>query len=129
MDVRQDRSGVRIVSFRRGGGVHPAVGAGEISGVRDEAEEHRNFALDVDFPVDIPCVRFDRAGFDAQHFGDFAVPETLANHLCNLSLARRKFIPALDIGPLPIVEQHRFSLLPAKIIRLFRVWIWQLKHG
>jgi hypothetical protein len=111
------------------GGVQAAIGAGDISGVREKSQEHRNLALDVDFPVDIAGMRLDRAGLDAQNLGDFAVSQTLANHLCNLSLARCKFIPALDIGPLSIVEQHRFVLLPANVIRMFRVWIWQLKHG
>jgi len=102
-------------SVRCRSGVHPPVSGGNVSGVRDESEQHGNLALNVDFSIDVSGVSLYGAGLDVQNFGNVAIPETLANEFRNLALTRRQIVPALHIGPLPLVEQHGVGLSTAGI--------------
>ena len=107
-----------------GGGTYAAVGIREVAGVRDEPQEHGDFALDVDFAIDIPGVRLDRAGLDLQDLGDFAVSQALADELGDFSLAGRQLIAALDEGPLLFVEQDDFGAFAAEIGTAEIVGMW-----
>jgi hypothetical protein len=48
-----------------GGGVPAAVRRGESPRVRDEAQKHRDFALDADLAIDVAGMRLDGAGLDS----------------------------------------------------------------
>ena len=98
-----------------GRGIYAAKRIGVVAGVRDEPQEHGDFALDVDFAIDVPGVRLDGAGLDLQDLGDFAVSQALADELGDFSLSGRQLVTALYVGPLLLVEQYDLGTLPAGI--------------